>query len=265
MTQDRNEKHIFPLLWKDRYTVRSCDADTEKRLTLMSLCNYFQESAWRHAERCDFGYKSLAEKGQFWVLSRLHIEISDLPVWQQPFTIETWSKGTRGVFALRDFLVEDELKSVMVRATSGWLILDAERRRPRRLTSFEKTMPFLSERHASTDHLDKIEQPEKPKKKGEITVQYCDLDLNRHTNSSRYIEWILNGVSECGYRSEKIVSFSVNYLAESVYGDRIELLFGRRMAAGGSAVRISLLREHDKREILRACIRTVSDPGPRAV
>jgi len=265
MTQERNEMHNFPLLWNDRYTVRSCDADTEKRLTLMSLCNYFQESAWRHAERCDFGYKSLAEKGLFWVLSRLHIEISSLPVWQQPFTVETWAKGTRGVFALRDFQVEDEQGVVMVRATSGWLILDAERRRPRRLTAFEKTMPFLSERHASTDPLDKIEQPERPDKKGEITVQYCDLDLNRHTNSSRYIEWILNGVSEGGYPSEKIVRFSVNYLAESVYGDRIVLLVGRRTAAGGSAARISLMREHDKREILRSCIRTVSDPGSHAV
>jgi len=265
MIQDRNEMHNFPLLWKDRYTVRSCDADTEKRLTLMGLCNYFQESAWRHAERCDLGYKSLAEKGQFWGLSRLHIEISRLRVWQQPFTVETWSKGIRGWFALRDFLVEDEQKGAMVRATSGWLILDAVRRRPRRLTAFEKTMPFLSERHASNDPLDKIEQPGRPEKKGGITVQYCDLDLNRHTNSSRYIEWILNGISEGGYRPEKIVSFSVNYLAESVYGDRIALLVERRTVAGGSASRISLVRDRDKRELLRAHMRTVSDPGSSAV
>jgi medium-chain acyl-[acyl-carrier-protein] hydrolase len=263
MTNNGNTMHEYPLLWKDRYTVRSCDADTEKRLTLMSLCSYFQESAWRHAERCDFGYESLAEKGRFWVLSRLHIDISRLPVWQQPFSIETWAKGTRGLFALRDFLVEDGQKNVMARATSGWLILDAARRRPQRLNSFEKTMPFLPDRHASTDPLDKIELPDKPEKKGGITVQYCDFDLNRHTNSSRYIEWILNGVSEGGAGPEEIVSFCVNYLAESVYGDRIELHVGRRAEAGESFF-ISLVRELDKRELLRACIRTArgeSDGG----
>ncbi|MBN2323828.1 MAG: hypothetical protein JXQ30_08835 [Spirochaetes bacterium] len=260
MTNQSETVHGYPLFWKDRYTVRSYDADTEKRLTLMGLCNYFQESAWRHAERCDLGYGSLAEKGQFWVLSRLYIEIAGLPVWQQPFSIETWSKGTKGLFALRDFLVEDDQGGVMVRATSGWLILDAARRRPVRLSSFEMTMPFLPDRHASADPLDKIEPPKKPEKKGGITVHYCDLDLNRHTNSSRYIEWVLNGVSKGGAGPEKMASFCVNYLAESVYGDRIELLVDRGTEAGATTF-ISLVRRHDKRELCRACIRSAVGNG----
>jgi len=118
MTNDRSVREGYPLLWKDKYTVKSYDVDQEKRITLMSLFNCFQESASHHAERCDFGYKSLREKGKFWVLSRLRIEIDRLLLWEEPFTVETWSKGAQGIFALRDFLVVDSGKIAVARAFS---------------------------------------------------------------------------------------------------------------------------------------------------
>ena len=105
MSEPYGAKEGKPLLWKDRYTVKSYDVDQEKRITLSSLFNCFQESASHHAGRCDLGYKSLRERGLFWVLSRLRIEIKRLLLWEEEFTVETWSKGAEGIFAVRDFLV----------------------------------------------------------------------------------------------------------------------------------------------------------------
>jgi medium-chain acyl-[acyl-carrier-protein] hydrolase len=124
MTAGSNRTEVPVYLWRERYTVKSYDVDLKKRMSLTSLLGCLLESAWQHARRCGFGYGDLAEKGQFWVLSMLHIEIARPPLWREPIVIETWSKGTNGLFALRDFLVSDKEDAAVVRATSGWLILD---------------------------------------------------------------------------------------------------------------------------------------------
>lgn len=253
MSETHISKEGKPLFWKDEYEVKSYDVDSEKRLTLMSLCNCFQESAWHHAERCDLGYKSLAAKGQHWVLSRLRIEIERLPLWQEPFTVETWSKGARGLFALRDFLVVDREQSTIVKASTGWLIVDGKKKRPQRLKEFEQIMPFLKERHAVEEPLEKLVSPHNPRVGGRVTVRFSDIDLNRHTTSSRYIEWIVNSFPYDTLSTRAPRLFEINFLAESFFGDRITVLIGS--AAGDEDSYLVLLqREQDDRELCRARI-----------
>jgi len=250
MTNDRSVREGYPLLWKDKYTVKSYDVDQEKRITLMSLFNCFQESASHHAERCDFGYKSLREKGKFWVLSRLRIEIDRLLLWEEPFTVETWSKGAQGIFALRDFLVVDSGKIAVARASSGWLVIDNEKRRPQRLNEFSETMPFLKDRHALEGSLERLKAPGIPLLDDRVTVDFCDIDLNRHANSSRYFEWILNSFPYDTLSGRRTARFDIDFLAESVYGDTISILIGNPSDDGMYLV--SLKREGDERELCRA-------------
>ena len=129
-------------------------------------------------------------------------------------------------------------------------MLSAEKRRPRRLAAFEKAMPFLPGKYASNDSLEKLETAVYPERTDVVEVKYCDLDLNRHTNSSRYIEWIVNGVKKKAEGKGTIKSLSVNYLAESVEGDRIDIFVSEPRVRDD--IRVSLVREEDKREIVRA-------------
>jgi acyl-ACP thioesterase len=149
-------------------------------------------------------------------------------------------------------MVQDVEGGILAGASSGWLMLGAEKRRPRRPATFEKTMPLLRGKHASHDSLEKLEPAVNPDRTGAVTVKYSDLDLNRHTNSSRYIEWIVNGVMEKAGGGRKMESLSVNYLAESVEGDRIDILVSDLRARDD--VSVSLVRQRDKRELVRACV-----------
>ena len=69
--------------------VHSYDVDFNKHLTLTSLFNYFQEIAWEHAGVLRFGYEDLSENNQFWVLSRMRVEISRLPQWTENIKLIT--------------------------------------------------------------------------------------------------------------------------------------------------------------------------------
>ena len=55
----------------------------------------------------------------------------------------------------------------------------------------------------------------------EYRVRWSDLDFNRHVNSMRYIEWILNGMDEATRFGRIFRSLEVNYLAETLMGDEV--------------------------------------------
>jgi acyl-ACP thioesterase len=55
------------------------------------------------------------------------------------------------------------------------------------------------------------------------SVRYSDIDINKHMNSIKYIEHIVN-VFDLAMFKEKIISrFDMIYLAEGIFGDKLKL------------------------------------------
>ncbi len=133
--------------WIDHYAVRSYEVDVNHTIQLSVLCNFLQGSAWHHAENLGYGYFALSEKRKMWVLTKMVLNINRLPVWDETVSVETWPKGTERLFALRDFSVKDTEKHEIIAATSFWLLLDADSRRPMKLETFKKEIPLSENRH----------------------------------------------------------------------------------------------------------------------
>src|SRR5689334_19025143 len=127
-------------VWIDNLKVCSYDVDFTRRATCTSLCRYFLEAAWNHAEALGMGFSDLAQKGQFWVLSRLLLEVERYPLWGSALTLRTWPRAVKSVFAMRDFEFVDGTGSRLAAGSSAWLVLDAVSKRPQRLN---KLLPSL--------------------------------------------------------------------------------------------------------------------------
>ena len=79
------------------------DIDAQGRMTLRAFANYLQEAAWRHADFLGVGFDELAKHNAVWVLIGVKGEIDSYPKWNDIVTVETWSKGYKGVVSYRDF------------------------------------------------------------------------------------------------------------------------------------------------------------------
>src|SRR5215813_912680 len=77
-------------IWTEAFRVHSYEVDFEGRATLETLCHYFQEAAWNHAERLGVGYSHLQREQRLWVLSRLLIKIDGYPLWGDAISVRTW-------------------------------------------------------------------------------------------------------------------------------------------------------------------------------
>ena len=211
--------------WIDNYPIHSYEVDQHSRLTIVSAINYFQESAWRNAEVLGFGLKELAAKKQFWVLSRLYVEMYRYPLWGDKIQFETWPKGIENMFALRDFRLKSENgKELFGAGASAWLIIDATTHRLQRMEQICDNMPLYP--HNAVDYkLGKIATIATMTPKTRIIAGYTDVDVNNHVNNVSYLNWAVNYLP---FETNKLTvrSVEINFLSEARLHSPVEISYG---------------------------------------
>lgn len=233
--------------FKREYQVNSYHSDLNGQLAIPSLFSFFQEIAWEHASVFGFGFNDLKEHNSFWVLSRIHVEIDALPKWTENFVLYTWPSGTDGPFALRDFVITDIQGKPLVKATSSWLIIDADSHRPRRPDAFKERMPICDSMRATNYNAPKIDTKTAEQiREVRHTVGICDIDINNHINNTKYIEWAINSLGEDEYNKGIISKIDVNYLSEGFCNDKC---IHKVEACDSTSQRISIIRETDNKTL----------------
>ncbi len=208
-------------VWSESACVHSYEADFQGWASLESLCRFFQEAAWKHAEALGVGYHHLARRNELWVLARLRVEIKRLPRWGETFTIQTWPRAAKSVFAMRDFEMLDGSGARLAAGSSAWLVLDATTRKPRRSDKLLSSICSLAERRALSQDPAKLAPTASPAGSPcivERAVRYSDLDVNNHVTSSRYIGWLLDTYPLDFLRAHIPARLEVNYLDETHAG-----------------------------------------------
>ncbi|MFA6676343.1 MAG: acyl-ACP thioesterase domain-containing protein [Bacteroidales bacterium] len=211
-----------------REKVKAFQADSQKYYKPYNFMCATQDIANDHAELIGFGYDALFKQNAAWVLSRFKVEIDHTPRLYDEIDLSTWHKGPQGPFWIRDFQVNNpKTGESMIRCTSSWVIIDLKERKMKHL---ESVLPLDAE--ASKNDKDaisiackKIRAPKNIKinLSGKHKVVYSDLDMNRHANNAKYIEWILDYIDTEITSYYTISSFQINFNHETYLSDIVEI------------------------------------------
>jgi medium-chain acyl-[acyl-carrier-protein] hydrolase len=204
------------------YTVSSFQVDPQGRARLTTLANFLQETAYKHADSLQLGYRQLADNNSAWILSRLQIRVLQYPDWDEVLTVETWPRGIEKLFALRDFRIRNSDGKVITEASTSWLMVDAKKHRPMRIP------PDFIKIETRTDSV--FDQaPGIIALPGELevcdtrTVKYADLDVVGHVNNVKYIEWCTDSVDPELLMHHGVSGFSINFISEARLGEQVEI------------------------------------------
>ena len=211
-----------PLIFSENFTIRSYHTDLHRKLTIPKLCSFFQDIAGNHTVACGVGWEIMQEQNVFWVLSRLKMDVIAYPEWRQQIKISTWSMGTDGLFAYRNFRVEDESGTVLVKAASMWLMVNTETRRLVRPGDYMRDFPLCSDKLIESDP-EKIPSLNEPVFSGLAQVTFTETDMNMHTNNVSYIERIINSYPIDFLMENMIAGFEINFLKEAIPGDWLKV------------------------------------------
>ena len=245
-------------IWTERLKIRSYDVDFTRRATGASLCRYFLEAAWNHAEALGVRFQHLGKEGKLWVLSRLRIEVRRAPEWGSEARLRTWPRATQTLFAMRDFEVTDDAETVLAAGSSAWLVLDATSKRPRRLNVLLAGLAGLDGKAVLGRDPQKLADGQEGEEVFSLKVRYADIDVNRHVNSGRYIEWMLDTYPLEFHRQHRLRVLEINFLSETLEGEEVSV----RAWQVGEGIYGHLLRKSGGGEICRARLEWEETPGP---
>lgn len=165
------------------------------RLFVKTLCDLFNDTAEVQTEIYGVDVATLNAQGMTWMLHRLHIQLRKMPHQNEEVYIETWPSGVDRLFALRDYRMYREDGEELVRATSEWMYIDLNRRRPMRLS--ERIVEI------SKHSIPPLEMPpllnEKtfamtPAGTRRFTATFDNIDFNGHVTQASYMRWITNSL-----------------------------------------------------------------------
>jgi medium-chain acyl-[acyl-carrier-protein] hydrolase len=178
------------------YRVRFDEASPDGLVRTSALLRYAQDVAWRHSEDLGFDRRWYTERGRWWVVRALELEVLAPISMGRTLRISTAVIGHRRIWARR--LGECRLAdgSLVAAVTTDWVILDARGRLVRIPEDFG--LSFSNPELAG--EILRVDQSEPPDDGArlEIHVRPQDLDPMGHVNNAAYLDWIEEVLAAAG-------------------------------------------------------------------
>ncbi|MCQ2598975.1 MAG: thioesterase [Alphaproteobacteria bacterium] len=176
------------------------------------LMNELQGVADKHAEQLGFGYSYCIAHGLAWVVTHYLVDVIEMPGTGEEICISTWPSVSDSLRAVRDFEIRGTDNRLMVRATSQWILIDLNTRRPVRLTEHVPDSLNLSER-AWERGFDKFPGFE-PSKTHVFKCRFDDIDVNQHINNAVYVVWATESVGYEYRNQHRLSGIEINFQKE---------------------------------------------------
>lgn len=228
---------------KSRY---KCCAEPQKvdftlRETLPSLGSQILNIAGADAHGKGFGVEVLNADNHTWVLSRIAFEFYRRPLQYEEYTVETWISDYGRLLSTRNFTLTDSKGEMLGAAVSQWAMIDLEKR-----TAVD--LSWVGREHQEA----MVEEPlpvERPRKVRNVTptittthkIVYSDIDFNRHVNTMRYFDMMIDMLPLEVLEGDFKYRFDIHFLRESRYGQTLEV--GCEMREGAALFEIKTNEE----------------------
>lgn len=206
--------------YSKKYTVKSHEADCHGFLRVLSLMNVLQDVAVEHAETLGLGLSSCLKQNLAWVGSNYLVQILQMPQENESFSITTWPAEAKLWGAIRDFSVQNEFGQEIIKASSQWVLIDVERRRPVMLKKHFPNYETVNERVIEADFAQTPTLTEKTNY-AEFKVRFDDIDVNQHVNNAVYPLWASESLDNNFRLHHTPIELEIGYKKEALYGETI--------------------------------------------
>ena len=207
------------------------------------------EVATFHANGLGGGYDRLIADGIAWVLSRLSIEMYRSPEVNEQYTLRTWIEGFNRHFSERNFEMTDSRGEVIGHARSIWMAINIRERCGADLAMLEPLRDSVSDRVCPIAKMPRLTPVSGDGVRESVyRFRYCDCDFNRHVNTVRYLDLILNHWPLEHYDTHTASRIDLLFHHECHFGEAVEL----RVCDDGDKATCEIIRPDGMRAVAAA-------------
>ena len=122
--------------FEESLNIKIYDLDLTEKLSFISVCNYLQESATKHADKLNISAWHLIELNITWVLYRIQIKMDKYLGFNERLIIDTWPAVIKDPYDFRAFRIFNKDNIEIGSALYNWLLIDLDTRKPVRIPEF---------------------------------------------------------------------------------------------------------------------------------
>ena len=223
------------------YEIKYQEVDGRKRLRLFNLENYLLEVAGTVADELGFGIRALHPMGLTWILTRLSVEMYELPTHCERVRFETWIESNAHMLSTRNFRIYTsphpspkeretsplcgdgrEVWTLIGQCKTVWAILDIQKREI--VNIFDDPM-FENCVDGEVIDMPRVRMTTIPEPTGSMPhkIVYSDIDYNGHCNSCRYLQAMTDAYLPDYYG--KKIRLDINYSKEAMLGEEMQIYY----------------------------------------
>ena len=243
------------------------DVDDTKHLRWVALEEYLLEVAGTVADDLGFGIGVLHPRDLTWVITHLSVQMRYMPMPQEHIVFETWIEKNAHMLSTRDYRIylkpaADSSRQdwrLIGECKSVWAVLDMEKR--------EIVNLFDDPMFEGAEDGEVLPMARSPRMMAlpdaatvPYTIRYSDLDYNRHCNSCKYVQAMLDTYmpsaikgwqlgQQSAVTSQQFWRLDVHYSREVYFSEHITIAYQDE----GDLIRYQLLNS----EGLTSCSATL--------
>ncbi len=251
---------MLPKVGRYRNLAEPFHCDMNKELFMGHLGNHLLNAADFHSNDRAFGMLYLQSIHKTWVLSRLVIEMDDMPRIYDEFYVETWVDSAMRYFTNRNFRIEGKDGKSIGYGRSIWAMIDTDSRQPTNLMDIRdgEILDWVeTEKEIPIGKPSRVKMSANATMVGEYVAKYNDVDVNGHVNSVKSIEHVLDLFPADTYRTKRLRRLDIAYVAESHAGDTLRFYMEDGKEDGEHLVRISKVTTDGEIECVRAQVKFI--------
>lgn len=225
-------------IYRQQFYIDPTAVDCCGRLKPSTLLLFAQEVAGHHSDLLSLTYDALAARGLFWAVIRNRVQITRLPSEGETITLETWPMPTTRTAYPRSTVAYDEQGQELFRSVSLWVLMDLNTRAmilPGKSGVIVEGTLRGTELAAPRSVCPKLLDHSRSRR-----VCFTDLDVNRHMNNARYLDWIMDLLPSSFHRSHPVKDFTLCYMNEALEGQELDVTWA---VDGEGALQVDIHRQ----------------------
>lgn len=203
--------------FRQEYFLTAAECNPEKEMPLSLVMTKIIEVATLHANSWGVGYADMIRNNEGWVLSRVTIEMLRYPKVNEAYTFTTWIEDYNRHFSQRNMEITDHNGEVIGYARTIWMVINFATRESSDISQLSYLRENISTHGCPIAPQGRLRQITNGKTT-DYTFKYTDCDVNRHVNTVKYLDLLLNQFTLEKYDQNFVKRLEIAFLKETLFG-----------------------------------------------
>ena len=215
------------MIYSSNYKIGLDDIGVNNEISNKAILRIMEDVSGFHSASIGYGLFEIETKKRAWMILDWKMKVIKRPKYMDDIKAETWSRKVERLYAYRDFQLKDKDGNIIAIATSRWIFVDTDRRRPVRLTA------DISDLYESEPDKCVFEEEIEDVKcenylfEKDYYIQRRDIDMNEHMHNLNYLDMAYEILPEDIYKNKVFDNVRIVYKKEIVYGEKVECYYSQ--------------------------------------